>query len=124
MLSQQDEILLTPRNEIVGATESTLTIQVGDCEQVVPWSAVTGVSAARVRLNRNSDQWVLMLALEMESGGNGHLLLVAEIEPAWVAVTTVLPNALPGIAPFEVWGVEVLTASAPIELYQRAEGPS
>ena len=113
---------MIPRNEVVAATERTLTLRMGDGERVVPWSAVTGVTAARVRLDRSSDQWVLMLALEMEMGGDGYVLLVAETEPAWVAVTMVLPNALPSIAPFEAWGVEVLTASVPIELYQRAKG--
>ena len=115
---------MIPRNEVVAATERTLTLRMGDGERVVPWSAVTGVTAARVRLDRSSDQWVLMLALEMEMGGDGYVLLVAETEPAWVAVTMVLPNALPSIAPFEAWGVEVLTASVPIELYQRAKGLS
>ena len=124
MLSEQDEILLTPRNEVVGATERTLTLRMGDGERVAPWSAVTGVSAARIRLGQNSDQWILVLALEMEMGGDDYLILVAETEPAWVSVTTVLPNALPSIAPFEVWGIEILTASAPIELYRRARGLS
>lgn len=121
MLSEQHEILLTPRNEVVGATERELTLRIGDREHGAPWSAVTGVSAVRARLSHNSDQWALVLAFEMETAGYEQLLLLAETEPAWVAVTTLLPKVLPGIAPFEVWGVELLTASEPMELYKRAE---
>ncbi len=85
---------------------------------------MTGVSAARIRLGQISDQWILVLALEIEMGVDDYLILVAESEPAWVSVSTVVPNALPSIAPFEVWGIEILTASAPIELYRRARGLS
>jgi len=121
VLNEEDEALLTPRNEVVGATERGLTLRIGNRDEVAPWSAVTGVSAARIRRDRNNDQWILVLAFELEMGGYEHILLLAETEPGWVAATAVLPGALPGIAPFDVWGVEVLTASAPLELFQRAE---
>lgn len=116
-MNEEDEVLLTPRNEVVGATERGLTLRIGDRDEVAPWSAVTGVSAARIRRDRNNDQWILVLAFEVEMGGYEHILLLAETEPGWVAATAVLPRALPGIAPFDVWGVEVLTASAPLELF-------
>ena len=121
MLNEEDEVLLTPRNEVVGATERGLTLRIGDGDEVAPWSAVTGVSAARIRHYRDNDQWILVLAFEVEMGGYEHILLLTETEPAWVAVTAILPGALPGIVLFEVWGVELLTAAAPLELFQRAE---
>ena len=121
-MNEKDEVLLTPRNEVVGATERGLTLRIGDRGEVVPWSAVTGVSAARIRRDRNNDQWILVLAFEVE-GGFEHIVLLAETEPAWVSVTAFLPGALPGIAPFDVWGVELLTASAPLELFQKPDRP-
>ena len=120
-MNEEDEVLLTARNEVVGGTERGLTLRIGDGDEVAPWSAVTGVSAARIRHYRDNDQWILVLAFEVEMGGYEHILLLTETEPAWVAVTAILPGALPGIVPFEVWGVELLTAAAPLELFQRAE---
>jgi hypothetical protein len=121
VLNEQDEVLLTPRNEVVGATEGELILRIGDRDEVAPWLVVTGISAARMKRDRNNDQWILVLAFELEMDGYEHVLLLTETEPAWVAITAALPSALPGIAPFEVWGVELLTASAPLELFQRPE---
>ncbi|WBO24471.1 hypothetical protein [Sphingomonas abietis] len=88
-------------------------------ETMVSWAAVTGISAGRARPDLTSEHWILVLALEMQLPDREHLFVVGEIEPAWIPLTTNLHVALPEVAPFEVWGAAIITASAPIELYQR-----
>ena len=118
MLSDREALL--GRNTIKGATAQGLVLVIEGREEPVPWSAVTGVSAGRAKLHRNSETWILLLAFEMEWNGRARLLLVGEVEPAWLPLTAILHVALPEITPFEVWGAELVTATAPIELYQRA----
>ena len=107
------------RNEILSATNNSLTLRIDGREEIVPWSIVTGVSAGRAKLDRVSEHWVLVLAFEAELQGQARLFIVGEIEPAWVPLTTNLHIALPDIEPFEVWGAKLINASAPMELYQR-----
>lgn len=108
------------RNEVVGASDRALTLRIDGREETVPWSIVTGVSAGRAKLDRISEHWVLVLALDTVLRGEERAFIVGEIEPVWVSLTASLPLALPDVAPFEVWGAEVVTGSAPIELYQRS----
>lgn len=120
----RDRAALLGRNTIKDASEQELILVIEGCETSVPWSVVTGVSAGRAKLHRNSETWILLLAFEIEWDGRDRLLLVSEVEPAWLPLTAILHVALPEIAPFEVWGAELVTATAPIELYQRAGKPS
>ncbi|WBO23858.1 hypothetical protein [Sphingomonas abietis] len=107
------------RNRIIGATDRGLTIRVAGRETMVSWETVTGISAGRARPDRTSEHRILVLALEVRLSNREHLFLVGEIDPAWIPLTTNLHVALPEVAPFEVWGAAITTASAPIELYQR-----
>ena len=93
------------RNEIVDATERGLSLQIDGREEAASWSAVTGVSAGRAKLDHNSDRWIFVLAIE--------------IEPVWLPLTAILHTALPNIDAFDAWGTELATASASLELYTR-----
>ena len=119
MLSDQEPDDLRRRNEIISATESELRLLVNGRTQIAAWSAVTGVSAGRAKLDRISDIWIFVLAIEIELEDREHLFMVGETEPAWLSLTTILHAALPVIAPFEAWGPSLMTASAPLELYAR-----
>lgn len=115
---------LGKRNTITGATERGLVLEIEGREEAVPWSMVTGISAGRAKLTRNSDRWILVLAVEVTLNGTERVFIVGETEPAWLLLTAVMHIALPEILPFEIWGAELVAATAPIELYQRAESPS
>lgn len=119
MLRQQSSIEEGRRNEIVGATDRTLTLRVKGREVMAFWSTVTGVSAGIGKLYRRGDRWILVLAIDVRLPDQEHLLIVGEIEPAWVPLTTNLHIAPPDVAPFEVWGAQLIAAPAPILLYQR-----
>ena len=119
MLSDQGSPDGRQRNEIVDATERGLSLQIDGREEAASWSAVTGVSAGRAKLDRNSDRWVFVLASEIELGGEEHLFIVGEIEPVWLLLTAILHTALPNIDAFDAWGTALATASASLELYTR-----
>ena len=119
MLSDQGSPDGRQRNEIVDATERGLSLQIDGREEAASWSAVTGVSAGRAKLDRNSDRWVFVLASEIELGGEEHLFIVGEIEPVWLLLTAILHTSLPNIDAFDAWGTALAKASAPLELYTR-----
>ena len=98
-------------------TEQSILFLIDGREEAAPWSSVTGISAGLVRRGRGDEQRVFVLALEANPDGKSRVFLLAEIEPAWVPVTNLLHITLPGIAPFDVWGAELVNATAPIELW-------
>jgi hypothetical protein len=119
LLTGADEILLVSRNEIVSADEWGLTLRIGDGDQIAPWSQVTSATVAKSKQKGGDAPDILVLVFEMQIGDHEHVLLIGETDPAWVAVTTAMDSALPDIAPFCEWGVDLLIALAPIELYRR-----
>lgn len=118
MLSDQPDNL-GRRNEVVDATEDGLELQIDGHAVTAAWSAVTGVSGGRAKLDRKSGIWILVLAVEVETENRERLFIVGETERAWLPRTSILHIALPGIEPFETWGPSLLTASAPLEIYAR-----
>ena len=120
----RDREALLGRNTIKDASEQSLILVIEGHEKSVRWSVVTGVSAGRAKLDRNSQTWILLLAFEMEWTGKARLLLVGEVEPAWLPLTTFLHVALPEIAPFEVSRVRAAAmanhaSTRTIRLYDR-----
>ena len=51
---------LGERNTITGATERGPVLEIEGREEAVPLSMVTGISAGRAKLTRNSDRWILV----------------------------------------------------------------
>lgn len=120
MLTDEPPRDLPGRNEIIDVSERGLTLHIDGHEKPAPWSAITGVSAGRAKVNHNSDRWIFVLAIEIELRGEERLFIVGEIEPMWLSLTGILPSVLPRMESYDVWGVTLAGASSPLELYTRA----
>ena len=107
------------RSAIVGLDAAGLDVRIEGGRRAVPWSSVAAVGAARAKPAPNGDRWILMLVFEFEIDGERQMVVVGEVEPVWVGLTTALDEGLPGIVPFETWGAALATGLAHMDLYNR-----
>jgi hypothetical protein len=92
-----------------------LMIDGNPCE--VPWDAVQGISAGRVRMD--NEMWHLALAADIDRQGSARLVIVTEADRIWARFTQILPQVFPCVPSVTTWGPQALTASEPVSLYDR-----
>ncbi|MFD1961692.1 hypothetical protein ACFSHP_26710 [Novosphingobium panipatense] len=83
----------------------------------VPWGAVQGISAGRVRMD--NEVWHLALAADIDREWSARLVIVTEADRIWARFTQVLPQVFPCVPSVTMWGPQALTTPEPISLYDR-----
>lgn len=106
------------RNEIVGASDRGLVLQIEGRDNVAPWSAVLDVHAVMALVDRTSDQRMAMLVLGIMVGADERVFIVGESERMWEPLVSTMPDFLPEIPSVEAWSVE-LAALGNALLYDR-----
>ena len=110
----------TSRNEIVGLSDSGLVLQIDGREVLAPWSAILEVGVVLALIDRTSDRRIPVFVLGVMVGDDKRVFIVGNSEPMWEPLASTLPETLPGMSPFEIWGVE-LAASGKASLYNRTD---
>lgn len=109
---------LRQRNVVSAVGERGLSLRVNGKKDAVSWHAIDSVVAGIIEVG---DGQMFVLALDIEIDNSSRTFLVCEIEPVWLTLTAALHEKMPGIEPFEIWGVRLAESPDVIELYRRLE---
>ncbi len=102
-------------NIITGASKAGLVARVDGVPRDMPWTTITGIAAGLIQ-QAEIEQFVLALTVEDSSGSRS--FLVAESEPVWVQLTSVLHLGLPNVAPYTAWGAALAASPTVIDLFE------